>query len=186
MYGLVNAAVQELVTTRFGAHKWEEIKARAAIKTEGFAHMEAYPDESTYRLVAAASEVLGITQDEVMKAFGAFWIEFASGGAYGHLFQISNDSLQDFLFNLDNLHTRVGQSFPKLRPPSFRFDVIDDETLRMHYLSERPGLCPLVLGLLHGLAARFDTELEVEHTDDTCSRKGADHCEFTLYLQQRD
>jgi len=74
----------------------------------------------------------------------------------------------------------VGQSFPKLRPPSFRFDVIDDDLIRMHYHTAREGLCPMVIGLLNGLAKRFESELKIEH--DRCKRSGAEHCEFLLTL----
>lgn len=180
MYGLVNAAVQELVESQFGKDKWEQIREKAGVPVSSFNRMDGYPDDLTYKMVGAASEVLGIPPDDVMKAFGEFWVLYTGKEGYGHLFDIAGDSLKDFLFNLDNLHTRVGQSFPKLKPPSFRFDVIDDENVRMHYLSTRAGLCPLVVGLLGGLSKRFKTELTMEET--ACSRKGAEHCEFLLTI----
>ena len=180
MYGLVNAAVQELVVSKFGKEKWEEIKKKAGVELASFNRMEPYPDDMTYKMVGAASEVLGIPPDDVMKAFGEFWVLYTGKEGYGKLLDIGGDSLKEFLFNLDNMHARVGQSFPKLRPPSFRLDVIDDETLRMHYHSTRGGLCPMVIGLLNGLAQRFKTQLQIEET--ACSRKGAEHCEFMLEM----
>jgi hypothetical protein len=180
MYGLVNAAVQELVQSRFGDAKWEEIKKRAGVDIDLFSRMEQYPDALTYRLVAAASQVLGIPPDDVMIAFGEFWVLYTGKEGYGHLFDLAGNSLREFLFNLDNLHTRVGQNFAHLRPPSFRFDVVSDDVLRMHYLSERHGLCPMVIGLLNGLAKRFHAEVAIDHP--VCSRRGAAHCEFILRI----
>jgi hypothetical protein len=180
MYGLVNQAVQELVVTNFGADKWEAIKRKAGVGVGAFERMETYPDDMTYKMVGAASEVLDLPPDAVMKAFGEFWVLYTGKHGYGHLFDIAGNSLRDFLFNLDNLHTRVGQSFPKLSPPSFRFDAVDEDTVRMHYHTNRPGLCPMVVGLLNGLAKRFETELTVDH--QICSRQGAPHCEFVLTL----
>lgn len=178
MYGLVNAAVQDLVVSKFGAAKWEQIKAKAGVSVDTFSRMEPYPDELTYKMVGAASEVLGISADDVMKAFGAHWVLYTGREGYGEMFNIAGNSLKDFLFNLDNLHTRVGQNFAHLQPPSFRFDTLNERTVRMHYHSERKGLCPLVEGLMGGLAERFNTHVEVEHP--VCSRKGANHCEFLL------
>lgn len=180
MYGLVNAAVKELVCSRFGEEKWLEIKTRAGVDIEEFTRMDQYPDEVTYKLVGAASETLGISPDDVMRSFGEFWVLYTGREGYGHMFDIAGGSMRDFLFNLDKLHTRVGQNFAALRPPSFTFDVINAEVIRMHYLSERSGLCPMVLGLLEGLASHFHTEVKIEHP--VCSRLGAEHCEFIIRL----
>ena len=180
MYGLVNAAVQELVVTKFGVDKWEAVKARADVLIPAFSKMESYPDDLTYKLVGAISEVLEVPADDALKVFGEFWIQYATRAGYGEFMAMAGDSLKDFLFNLDNMHTRIGQTFPKLQPPSFRFDVLEDDVLRMHYHTGRQGLCPFVHGLLIGLAARFKTELDVKH--DRCRRNGADHCEFLLTL----
>src|SRR5438445_7060172 len=112
MYGLVNAAVQELVVSKFGKEKWEEIKKKAGVELDSFNRMEPYPDDMTYKMVGAASEVLGISPDDVMKAFGEFWVLYTGKEGYGKLLDIGGDSLKEFLFNLDNMHARVGQSFP--------------------------------------------------------------------------
>jgi len=184
MYGLVNAAVHDLVVSRFGEQTWERIKAKAGLSLETFSRMEQYPDEVTYQMVGAASEVLGISTDDVMKAFGEHWVLYTGREGYGEMFDIAGSSLKDFLFNLDALHTRVGQNFDQLQPPSFRFDTINERTVRMHYHSDRKGFCPFVYGLLTGLAARFKTHVEVEHP--VCSRSGAEHCEFLLTFASHD
>jgi predicted hydrocarbon binding protein len=178
MYGLVNAAVQDLVVSKFGDETWLQIKAKAGVTLDAFSRMEQYSDEITFKMVGAASEVLGISADDVMKAFGEHWVLYTGREGYGEMFNIAGSSLKDFLFNLDNLHTRVGQNFTHLQPPSFRFDTINDRTVRMHYHSVRKGLCPLVGGLLIGLAERFKTHVEYEHP--VCARNGAEHCEFLV------
>jgi hypothetical protein len=180
MYGLVNLAVKELVISNFGADKWEEVKRRADFHSETFNRMEAYPDALTYRLVGAVSEVLGITPDQAMRAFGEYWVLYTGQHGYGHLFTVAGTSLKDFLHNLDNLHSRVGQNFPQLVPPSFLCEDLDDHTVRMHYYSERSGLCPMVVGLLTGLGKHFHSGISIEHP--VCARDQADHCEFVVRL----
>lgn len=184
MYGLVNAAVQDLVCSKFGAGKWQEIKAKACVPDEMFNRMAPYPDELTYKLIGAAAEVLNLAPDDVQRAFGEYWVLFTGREGFGHLFEIAGSSLRAFLLNLDNLHGRVGENFAQLRPPSFTYDEIDARTLRMHYRSERAGLCPMVVGMLNGLSLRFATRLTIEHP--VCSRLGASHCEFVISLPDGD
>jgi hypothetical protein len=180
MYGLVNAAIQELVCSKFGADKWEAIKKKAGVDLQVFNRMQPYPEEMTYNLVGAVSEVLNIPADDVMKAFGEWWVLYTGQVGYGHMFQIAGGSLRDFLYNLDNLHSRIGQNFSQLRPPSFVCEDLDDHTVRMHYYSERAGLCPMVVGLLDGLGKRFNTPVEIEHP--ICVRNQAEHCEFIVRM----
>ena len=181
MYGIFNAAIEDFVVSKYGRPKWDAIRVEAGIEAESFARMEPYPDELTYKLVRIASGALGLTSDETWRGVGQCWVTKTGREAYGALFDQAGRNLREFLYNLDNLHTRVGASLHKLRPPSFRFDEIDDESMVMHYhpgVGNRVGLCPLVEGMLAGLAAHFQTELTIEHT--RCSRTGAPHCEWLL------
>jgi hypothetical protein len=178
MYGLLNGALKEFVVGKYGPEIWQAIGETAAVGITHFNKMDAYPDELTYSIVDAASAATGQSTDEFMNLFGEFWVFYTAQQGYGPLFEIAGDSLRDFLASLDALHVRVGRSFPKLRPPSFRFEDIDANTLRMHYHSSRRGLCPLVPGLLRGLSLRFKTQITVQ--EDACARRGADHCEFAV------
>src|SRR5262245_1538379 len=181
MYGLVNAAVKEFVTSNHGHETWDRIRIKAGVSAPQFDRMEQYPDEMTYKLVGAASEVLGISTAQVLHGLGEFWVLYTGREGYGELFQLAGSSLKEFINNLDNMHARIGQGFPRLKPPSFQIELIDEDQARMHYLPgapSRPGLCPMVEGLLSGLSKHFKTELKVEH--DVCAQKGAEHCEFLL------
>src|SRR4051812_39513698 len=111
MYGLVNLAVQELICSQFGAEKWQQVCEIAGTMGVSFNRMQSYPDEITYKLVDGVSKALGITSDQALCAFGEFWVLYTGREGYGHLFQIAGSSLVDFLHNLDNLHSRVGQNF---------------------------------------------------------------------------
>jgi predicted hydrocarbon binding protein len=180
MYGLVNLAVQELICTQFGAEKWQQVCEIAGTLGVSFNRMQAYPDAITYKLVEGVSKALGITADEALCAFGEFWVLYTGRQGYGHLFQIAGSSLLDFLHNLDNLHSRVGQNFTELSPPSFQCEDLDAKSVLLHYHSDRTGLCPMVRGLLTGLGKYFHTEITIEHP--SCIRDGAAHCEFLVKL----
>lgn len=174
MYGLVNQAIEAMVRKNFSSQIWDEIHQKAAIQDPHFLSMAAYPDDVTHRLVKAASEVLNLSSGEIMRAFGSFWVEYVDEHGYAELMEMSGESLPEFLQNLDELHARVGLSFPKLRPPSFECRTGDESiaentdqntsTLCLDYRSEREGLAPMVIGLVEGLGKRFDTSVEVTQT----------------------
>jgi hypothetical protein len=178
MYGLVNRAVEDLISERFGPEAWERIKQRAGLDIDLFISMDAYPDDVTYRLVGAASEELGIPAEQLLEAFGEYWILYTAEQGYGELLRMGGDSLPEFLQNLHDLHSHVALSFPHLRPPSFWLSDVTAGSARLHYQSSRSGLAPMVTGLLKGLGKRFATPVVVEHArrrDD-----GAAHDEFLV------
>ena len=183
MYGLLNAALKDFVIAEYGAERWAGIATHAAVSDTTFNKMDPYPDELTYKLVGATATATGCSVDTVLDRFGEYWVDYTARQGYAPLFEIVGDSLQDFLLSLDALHERIGRSFPKLVPPVFRLDPIDMHTLRMHYLSQRKHLCPMIPGLLRGLSLRFKTPLRV--VEDACARRGADHCEFIVTVQSK-
>jgi len=183
MYGLINAALRELIVSRHGHEVWNEVAAVGAPNIPDFDKMASYPDELTTRLLQTAQQVTGIEVDAFIDELGEFWVGYTDAQGYGAMFDIAGDSLHDFLLSLNTLHARVGRSFSNLRPPSFRFDHLESQGLRMHYLSERAGLCPMIFGLMRGLSRRFRTEVTV--AEDVCARRGAAHCEFLINFPRK-
>lgn len=161
MYGLVNQAVAELITERFGAEAWRRVRARAGVQEESFVSMGAYPDAVTYQLVGAASEELGIPANQLLEAFGEYWTLYTGAKGYGDLLRRGGRTFREFMLNLHDLHTHVLVAFPNLRPPSFWCTDVGDERLRLHYESDRPGLAPMVIGLVRGLGIMYDTDVTV-------------------------
>ena len=162
MYGLINKAVEGLVREKFGADAWRRIRTRAGLPDEPFVSMEQYPDKTTYDLVGAASIELGAPAEAILEEFGRYWTIYTAEAGYGELMKSAGSTFPEFLRNLDQLHTRVRLSFPHLSPPSFQVSEERAGALSLHYYSERPGLAPLVVGLLRGLGERFELELSIE------------------------
>lgn len=183
MYGLLNAALKEFVIKQHGDDAWDLVAQRAGVSGIQFNKMDPYPDALTYTLIGEIASSTSQSSDAVLDQFGEHWVAYTAAQGYGPLFDIAGDSLHDFLLSLNELHVRVGRSFPKLVPPSFRFDSSSSHTLRMHYVSQRKGLCPMVPGLLRGLSTRFKTPIQV--MEDECARRGADHCEFVVIIQPK-
>lgn len=178
MYGLVNRAVEDLVTDTFGTQTWEQVKARAGVDVEVFVAMSPYPDSVTYALVAAASEILGMPAPQILEAFGEYWMQFSARQGYGELLDLMGHDVPSFLQQLDEVHERLKLSFPDLVPPSIGLGEVTDTAVVVHYRSDRDGLAPFVVGLLRGVGARFGRPVEV--TLVRGREHGHDHDEFLV------
>ena len=178
MYGLVNQAVEGLVRRNFGDETWFKIKDRAGVEEDLFLSNQGYPDEVTYNLVGAASEVLETPAEDILNAFGEYWVLETATKGYGDLMDAAGDNLADFLTYLPNFHTRVKLIFPDLRPPSFTVTDVAGNRLVLHYFSDREGLQAFVVGLVYGLGKRFGTPAEVRYLQGKA--EGLDHDEFEV------
>lgn len=144
-----------------GPELWASIVARAGIDLQVLVAMEPYDDALTYRLVEAASTALGISEDEVLEAFGEHWILYTGLQGYGAMLSMMGTTLEQLLADLDSMHSRVALNMPDLRPPAFACEVAGEGHILLRYWSQREGLAPMVAGLLKGLGRRFDLDLTV-------------------------
>lgn len=184
MYGMVNKAVEVMVRSAYDEPTWQRIKQHAEVGEALFVTMDQYPDDVTYRLVGAASHVLEQPADEILRAFGHFWTSYTAREGYRELLYLAGDSFLACLQNLDNLHARVGLSYPQLQPPSFYCSDVTEHTVCLHYLSERRGLAPMVIGLLYGLAELFNTSITIQQI--AYREMDADHDIFAISYNQRE
>lgn len=177
MYGMVNKAVEEMVIGAHGPEAWDEIKRRAGVTEEVFIGNEGYDDDITYRLVGAASEFTGQPADQILFAFGEHWVLNTARTGYGPMMSAAGSTLGEFLLNLPRFHDRVALLYPNLVPPRFEISDRQPNSLRLHYITHRPGLTPFVRGLLSGLAQMFNTPAQV-----TLERSRADGGDTDIFL----
>ena len=162
MYGIINNAVRELVVKNFGEQSWDNIIARVGCPHHEFNTLEPYEDKTTYDLVSAASEELGVTPEEVLHLFGKHWVGYTQNNGYGVLMDMFGHSFIESLKNLNQLHMRMGFSMPDMRAPDFRVQKeLDDGSVLLEYHSTREGLSNMVVGLLESLAQKFGQTAEV-------------------------
>lgn len=163
-----------------GPELWDRIRERAGLPTLSFVSLDTYPDEVTYRLVEAASEVLDMSPAAVLEAFGDYWVRYTAREGYGELMDAYGNDVQSFLRNLNAMHARVRMVMPGLKPPTFTIQEAGPGRFVLHYHSSRDGLAPMVVGLLRGLGAKFDQEISVEHTGRRGEGLGHDVFEVTV------
>ena len=181
MYGMVNRAIEQFIKEKHGMDTWERVASKADVQEE-FLSMEQYPDSASVNLVVGLSEVTAETPSQILADIGEYWVMFAHNSEYGDLLDMAGDTLPEVLANLDEMHMRVGQSFDELKPPSFWVSDLTEDSLILHYASERDGLAPMVVGLVRGLGQLLDTGcsvIQVGFKGDT-----SDHDEFAVAFEK--
>lgn len=163
MYGLVNQALQGLISEEYGVEKWNTIKKKVGIDIDYFISNEPYEDSITFDVVAVASEVLNVPASEILQSFGEYWILRTGREKYGELMRAGGSTFLEFMLNLPNFHSRIMLIYPKLNPPEFMMEKHSESELIMHYYSSRDGLTSFVIGLIDGIAKMFDTQIIIKH-----------------------
>lgn len=162
MYGMVNKGIEDLITTKWGVDTWKAIKEDAGFNEDSFLTIKSYPDELTYQLVGSASKILNLPSDQILEAFGEYWILFTAEKGYSELLNLTGHSFPEFLRNLDMLHSHVANIMPKLAPPSFYVQNEKERSLELVYESQRQGLITFLIGLIKGLGKRFELDCAVK------------------------
>ena len=181
MYGLINRAIKDLVIERAGEAAWKRVHHDAGVQEDEFVAMESYSDESTYALIGSASRLLDLPQEEILKEFGRKWITYTAARGYGELMDGWGLDVGSFLDNLNQIHARLKLAMPRLEPPHFEVFERGESSLVLRYWSDRPGLSPMVIGLLEGLGERFGTPVSVELRSARSEEQ--DHDEFFVTWQ---
>jgi len=170
MFGWINDCTECLVLTKFGNETWQKVKEKAGceVRDGGFLRYKYYPDSDTVQLVVAASEVLGIGVDDVLFAFGDYFIDYVQENGYSNILECLGSNLRDWLSNLNSLHDHLQASYPKgFVAPVFWSEDDEESTegaILVHYFSHRGSLLvPLVLRVIKKLSkVYFDIEINIE------------------------
>lgn len=161
-----------LTRKKNSAETWHKIKEKAAcdVADGGFLRYKYYADEDTVKLVVAASEVLGISVDDVLHAFGDYFIDYVQDNGYSNVLECLGNNMRDWLSNLNSLHDHLQASYPKgfVAPVFWSEDDPDSSAeegaILVHYYSQRGTLLvPLVVGILKRIAKTyFAVEVELD------------------------
>lgn len=126
------------------------------------------------------SQKLEPPPEKVLEVFGEYWIGFSKQSAIGKLIDMGIETLVERIRDVDEMHERVQHTMPHLDPPSFEFEETASGDYRLKYMSNREGLVPMVIGLLHGMAKDCGVSIDVTHSESRAD--GADHDVFVLRI----
>ena len=171
MKGIIFNLVEEVVGDRYGEDVWDDLLDAAGLDG-AYTSLGSYPDDELFRLVAAASDKLGIPPDAVVRTLGEAAIPLLAE-RYPTFF-VGHPSTKSFLLTLnDIIHPEVRKLYPGADVPSFGFDQPSDDTLVLRYHSERK-LCALAEGFVLGAASHYGEQAEIDQPE--CMHRGDDDC----------
>lgn len=156
MYGLVNKAIKEFVIINHGEEAWEKTYKELDLSETQFLSLESNPDQLTLQIIGHVCQQLGYPQKEFAEKVGEFFLNFAGREGFEDLLEMAGDTLPELLQNLNDLHFRVKTLMPNLNPPRFEVSEQTEHSLKLHYYSSREGFNLFLIGILNGLAKRFD------------------------------
>ena len=107
MYGIINKALEELVTETFGERVWENIKTKSNIDIDYFISNQSYNNQITYDIAIAISNETKTPLNETLILFGEWWILKTAKEKYGSLLSFGGKNIKEFLEHLPDFHTRV-------------------------------------------------------------------------------
>jgi hypothetical protein len=170
MYGIVNKAIQELITENYGEDKWQHILHTSGIDIDFFISNEPYDDDVTFQLAQTISKEMNLSLRDVLVAFGEWWIMKTAKEKYGYLLSSGGNNFREFILNLPIFHNRIMMMYPRLSPPEFMVSDVAENTLKLHYISNRKGLSDFVYGLISGLGKFYATEVKIDHIESRASK----------------
>ncbi len=170
---VINRGMQDLVEAKYGTDAWEEIKMLAGCDELFFVIGEDYPNQRILGLVEAASNVAGLSGDEVLVELGKHWVLNTGKQNYPAYYSLAGASPRDFVLNLDRLQFDVAAGGNGRGAPRFRYEELSDGKVLVHYHSTC-GFCAVLRGVIQGVGLLFNQEIGVRETG--CKEKGKSHC----------
>lgn len=162
MHGLVLKAVQGFVTDLYGGAKWGEVTALAGLNFDDFGSMSRYEVETGLRVVAATSQILGRTKEELLEDIGTYLVSHPNVEALRRLLRFGGENFTEFLNSLDDLPGRVQLAVPDLVLPPLELREHSANHFSLSCLSDVPGFGHVLIGLLRTMADDYGALVFVE------------------------
>jgi guanylate cyclase soluble subunit beta len=169
MHGLVFELFENWIIEQYGIETWHSAKENAycEVKDKSFVTRTYYRDSTFFDLVATTSDLLSSSADEVLEAYGNYFVGYLFSSGYGSLLRCQGSTLRQWLSNLNAMHDHIQKSFPggKFCPPVFWCEDCEEVegSILLHYFSQRGTLfVPLVVGIVEELASyHFQVEVKM-------------------------
>jgi len=166
MKGTIHKCIEKLITEKFGQQTWQECLKGVDLDEDHVFMMNEDVDEAlTMKLITQViPSVCHLSVQQVLDAFGHFWINDYTAKVYAPYFEGSHSS-KDLITKLDFIHSTVTQNIPNSRPPRLSFEWVNVNTLSITYKSDR-GLIDLFISIAKGVGAYYKEDLQISKISD--------------------
>lgn len=164
MKGVIPDCLKSMVINKFGIDNWNKSLEMSGLpKNTIFLAGQDIADETILKVADSVCKVLNITMQQAADAFGDYWVSEYAANIYKPFYKAT--TAKDFLLNMDNVHTLITKNLPNAHPPRFTYEWENENTLIMHYKSER-ALIDFLVGLVKGVGKYFKENLKVTKIGD--------------------
>jgi len=183
MKGVIFNLLESYIAENLGEEELEKILSEAPLKTkEPFVGPKTYPDEDLSAIIATASRISGITEQEIVRRFGRFC--FPELAEKYPLFIEPHRHPKPFLKSVNSIiHVEVKKLYLDAKPPEFTYEDPSEDRLIIKYTSKR-RLCQFMEGMIEGVGNFFN--YPVKYTQRTCMLENAPACEFHLVFSPEE
>ena len=141
-----------------------------------------YPDAEAVELLQSIADSTGLPLRGVLERFGRFLAP--------HLVKVAGRHVDPAWRTLDLIehteaiiHEMVRSTNPGAQPPVL--DTVRPSPAEVHLVySSRRQLCPLAVGLMHGIAEHYHEKIDVE--EPSCMERGDPFCSFVIRSTAHD
>lgn len=171
MKGVIFNLLEEVVVNAHGDDAWDELLDQAGV--DGiYTSLGSYGDDEMMRLVEAASVMLSMPADDVLRWVGRQAMPMMAV-RWPSVFDV-HGSVFPFLRNLNSvIHPEVRKLYAGANCPHFDHATLPDGTLLLGYRSPR-RLCGLAHGFVEGAADHYREAVTLRHME--CMHAGDEKC----------
>lgn len=93
-----------MIESHFGSKVWLQVLEKASITNVDYSTHERYSERLIPAILLAATEITGMTFEDVGILAGKYFVHFMCKYGYDSLLRVLGRRFSDFLRGLDNLH----------------------------------------------------------------------------------
>jgi len=177
VHGLIFFFIQKFAeSATHGDQGGFTVRSGVATSAARYLPSGVYPDAEAVELLQSIADTSGHPLRVVLEQFGRFLAP--------HLVKVAGRYVDPAWRTLDLIehteaiiHEMVRSTNPGAQPPVLETVRATHDELHLVYSSQRQ-LCPLAVGLMHGLADHYHERLDVE--EPSCMERGDPFCSFVI------
>ena len=163
MHGLINKAVEAFVCDTYGVDAWRTVAQKAELADPSFEAMMVYDNDTTPRVIACATESLGVGRTDFLQNLGTYLVSQPSQQAVRRLLRFGGVNFVDFLYSLDDLHDRARLAVADLFLPRLELREHTGNQFSLTVRSEIDGFGQVLIGLLTAMADDYGALVMLEY-----------------------
>eukprot|EP00435_Cladocopium_sp_Y103_P071428 s182_g37.t1 len=170
MHGQIHIILKDLIINAFSIETRAAILRRSSLQEDHLLEAVQQPDEVTFKLLVATCEETELSLEDALEAFGRHLVTFTMQSGYAGLLKSLGPTFPVFLTNVNYLHNHLERQHPHALFPYIETNhEHGQDSLEMHYLSTRPRMKQIVVGIVVELGLQL-FGLDVSMTEQSSPR----------------